>query len=146
MKKIYKLKNGVAIIPKKDVQKVGEYLQEITIKNGGEMTPTKIVEESKSSRSLLHKYFEWDNVKAGDKFRKHQARLIIGAVVEVIHSGETPKEMRSFFSVKNKEGHQVYVTLNTTITTPSYTQQIIRDAQQYIKYLNDILELFYGQL
>jgi len=142
----YELKNGVAIIKKKDVQEVGEYLKKVTDKNGGELTPELIVNESKSKKSVLHQYFEWDNVKAGEKFRKHQARLIIGAVVEVVHSNGTSKNMRSWFSVNNEKGDKVYVTLQTVIKTPSYAQQMIRDAQQYIKYLNDVLEMFYEHL
>ena len=146
MVKKYELKNGVAIIKKQDVQEVGEYLKKVTDKNGGELTPELIVNESKSEKSVLHQYFEWDNVKAGEKFRKHQARLIIGGVVEVVHSKGTSKNMRSWFSVKNEKGNQVYVTLQTVIKTPSYAQQMIRDAQQYIKYLNDVLEMFYEHL
>jgi hypothetical protein len=38
------------------------------------VTPKEILEKAKDPKSPLHKYFEWDNSKAGEQYRIYQAR------------------------------------------------------------------------
>ncbi len=44
------------------------------------ITPNLIVEVAKNPNSILHGYFEWDDLKAGHSFRLQQARHLITSV------------------------------------------------------------------
>lgn len=58
----------------------------------GTLTPEAIEKESKSSKSLFHNYFIWDNVRAGHKYRLYQAqRLINNIQIKIITDNETRK-------------------------------------------------------
>ena len=48
---------------------------------GEEFTPDMIVEAAKDENSELHKCFEWDDTIAADKYRKHQARMLVASLV-----------------------------------------------------------------
>ncbi len=43
----------------------------------GKVTPELLVREAKNPRSAVHKYFEWDNNKAAEKYRLRQAMDMI---------------------------------------------------------------------
>ena len=48
-----------------DAQKIGQALEDITVANGGRLTPQKVVEVAKKDRRL-HPHFEWsDRSKSG---------------------------------------------------------------------------------
>lgn len=141
MKK-FKAKKG-SMIKDKDAMIVGKRLSQLATVHQGEVTPTLVLEDARQKSSPLHTYFEWDNNLAAEKFRLHQARLLLGAVVEVvIDRYNNRKELRSFYNVSNDKKESVYVTLETTLTTAMYLDQIVADAQQEIQRLNDILALF----
>ena len=43
----------------------------------GNLTPEAVVNEARDEASLLHPYFEWDDIVAGEAFRLNQARTLI---------------------------------------------------------------------
>lgn len=49
------------------------------MESGGSLTPKRIVDEARSSEHPLHGYFEWDDSKAGEKFRRLQAYQLLAA-------------------------------------------------------------------
>lgn len=65
-------------------------VQEIAKANGGTITPAQVVEHAKDEDSPLHSYFEWDDEKASENYRKMQARALIRSV-RVSISYETKK-------------------------------------------------------
>ena len=50
----------------------------------GTVTPSAVVESARKKTSPLHECFEWDDIKAGEKFRLTQARQMIRSVQLVI--------------------------------------------------------------
>lgn len=56
---------------------------------GGRVTPDQVLERAKSKTSALHDRFEWDDKKAGHKYRVEQARALINSVCVVIHTDRT---------------------------------------------------------
>lgn len=44
----------------------------------GRLTPDEVVREAEDPDSPLHEYFTWEDSVAGAKWRRHQARLLIG--------------------------------------------------------------------
>ena len=54
-----------------DAQVIGEALEEIRLKAGGELTPGAVVEAARTKRSALHKHFEWNDAVAAEAFLCH---------------------------------------------------------------------------
>lgn len=54
----------------------------------GKIEPATVVEEAKPKDSPLHPAFDWDNKKAGEKWRLHQARDLIKSVEVVVEDAE----------------------------------------------------------
>ena len=55
-------------------QDAGEELARIH-KRHGQLTPSLVVDESRSQKATLHRIFEWDDEIAAENFRHHQASL-----------------------------------------------------------------------
>ena len=56
----------------------------------GKLTPELIVQTAEQPDNVLHNLFTWDNDEAADKWRLHQARLLINNIeLTIIKNGET---------------------------------------------------------
>lgn len=62
---------------------VADELARINAQHGG-LQPSVVVAEAEPKESPLHNEFEWDNKKAGHKYRLMQARTLIRLIVPVI--------------------------------------------------------------
>lgn len=84
-----------------DSQKVGEELEEL--EKVSEITNKNVLEYARKNKdSELHKCFEWDNEKAGEKYRLIQATNVISSISFVIEE-EPIKKQKVYFSVKSDE-------------------------------------------
>ena len=82
-----------------DANVVGKALEDIEQENG-EITAELFLKKATPKDSELHKLFEWDNKKAANEWRLHEARRIIGAVAVVYEENKTePKTTRAFVNV-----------------------------------------------
>ena len=84
----------------------------------GKINPALVVESSKNKKSILHSFFEWDNEKAANSFRKSQAAEIIRHIeVKVIKNGET-LSIRAYDITKrdNLNGNSIPVNIPNTIS------------------------------
>lgn len=80
-----------------DPYKVYDELQEL----GENVRPASIVERAKDTESELHKCFEWDDSKAAEKYRIHQARVLVGSLVIVENEQkEEPQQVRVMYTTK----------------------------------------------
>lgn len=73
-----------------------EPIEEI-IEKHGYVTPQLMVEAAKDRKNPLHRYFEWDDRQAAQRFRVHQARMILSHVMIEIRPG---LETRAFVNVR----------------------------------------------
>lgn len=71
-------------VPTSKRETVGAILKQIIAENGGILTPEHLVELVEPVDHPLHKYFTWDNQKAGEILRLHEARAILRVAVEFI--------------------------------------------------------------
>jgi hypothetical protein len=62
-------------------------LQELEQIHDGMLTPYDVVDEARSPKSVLHGAFDWDDKKAGEKYRLIQARILL-TTVKVEYMGE----------------------------------------------------------
>lgn len=89
------------------VEAVAKALERLEEKNGG-LRPAEIVKAAKSTRSAMHKCFEWDDSKAGQKYRLHQARNLPRSIVIVSEerNPEDDKPARSHAFVKTQNEYR----------------------------------------
>ncbi len=123
---VYKGKLGISDA---DAQIIGEELEKL----GGKFTPAEIVKAASSERSKLHRYFEWDDSKAADSYRLHQARQLVERVKIVMHLNGEKVHTRAFHSVMVKiAGEEAlkprYVALRNIRQSKSLRDQVIAQA------------------
>lgn len=70
----------------------------------GQLDPADIVKESESETAPLHPCFEWDDGRAAQKYREHQAQGILRAIVTVAEAPSGPVETRAF--VRTQEAYE----------------------------------------
>lgn len=106
-----------------DAQQVGERLASLRGKSREGLHPEDVVAAARRDK-VLRPHFTWDDTDAADRWRVHQARCLIGAIVVVQEvSGSTePVTVRAFYAVDaptspEREGGQVYVPLSEAMTT-----------------------------
>jgi hypothetical protein len=63
-----------------DPQRLGEALEKIAAENGGRLTPRAMVQKARARGHPLHRHFEWDDARAADAHRLHQARQVVRAI------------------------------------------------------------------
>ena len=91
---------------KADAQKVSEELREI----GEEFTPQDIVDAAEDETTELHKCFEWDNNKAAEKYRLHQAVILTSQLVfkrEVTEETQPSTPVRIFNKTEGGGGYKI---------------------------------------
>lgn len=108
------------------------------------LTPENIVIEAKKKTSPLHKFFEWDDSLAGEKWRLAQARILVNEVKVIIED----KEYYAFENIQvavyndgkqESEGYQekvqrVYKPLVEIMSNQEMKEQIIRASLRQLSY------------
>ncbi len=101
--KSYSFKSGYGSFNSNvDPQKVGTYLERLCKSASDSLTAEMVVDSARSSESLLHPLFEWDNEIAGELYRREQARALLRCLVikEDQVGGNENREIRAFIHVK----------------------------------------------
>ncbi len=128
----FKLQSNATIIrSEQDAEVVGRKLVEM--RSRGAVTPQAIVEEARRRTSPLHKYFEWDDGRAAEKWRTHQARLLIHDVdIEIRYEGGVQREVKAFHSVV-ANGGRAYEVATTVFSRTELADQIIASARRELE-------------
>lgn len=123
-------------VKSKDVDIVVKELKDI--QNAQGLTPENVVERARNVNNPLHRYFTWDNTKAGDKWRKWEARFLIRSIRVTI----SEREVQAFESVKVNvtEGNngvemgREYVDVVTIFNDKELKSQLINSALAEARY------------
>ena len=114
---------GITLNDQPDANVLGKILEQIEKKEGG-ISPEALVKVSRSARAKTHSMFEWDDDKAGERYRLEQARLAIRSVSVVVHiPDDGDRSIRAFSSVVQDTGVRHYVN-----TVNSMDARDMRDA------------------
>ena len=108
-------------------QKIGEALAKLAELANGELKPKIVVEAARSTQSVLHKHFEWDDRIAAEAHRLSQARDIIQCIRvedEEAAQGHAP----AFISIADKSGTS-YRTINE-VKNSEHLQGIILESAE----------------
>jgi len=79
----------------------------------GTLSAGIIVSTAKNKNSVLHQLFEWDDTKAAEKYRLHQARILLNNIkINVVSDGEA-REYSVFEITCNKDGYKRIQSFDT---------------------------------
>lgn len=93
---VYKFKSGSHI--NANPQAAGEMCEELAAKQN--LTAKALVDANRPANAPLHGAFEWNDTKAAESWREHQARHIINCL-EIVTEEQEP--VRAYFSISVKE-------------------------------------------
>ena len=114
-------------------QAAGERLKEIE-KRDGSVTPQAVVEDARPEDSVLHSAFEWNNEKAAEAYRIHQAGLLIRCIVVAPEKGDKSEEpVRLFVNTKPTDDGQkkpgLYINFRSAMENPESRSVILSNAK-----------------
>lgn len=115
-----------------DAQIIGSYLDKKF--PGGNCTAEEVVDVAKSSRSPIHKYFDWDDTSAARKYRLQQAGQMIRCVV--LNIEDSDNEIPKMVSIKFETNHGIkrsYVNTEKAFNIPDAMDQVLAEAIQNLK-------------
>jgi hypothetical protein len=111
----------------------------------GSITPDLVVKAAEDEGSVLHKFFEWDDTRAGQLWRIQQARSLLNNIqVSVISDGEA-REVDVYEVISRKEGYQSIDTFtydNIEYIKAGIIQQLntLKNKLKLYKQFNKVLE------
>ena len=104
MEKQYKWKANNGFFNKADANLVGKEIEQLE-----EVTALSIVDKARNENTELHKLFEWDDTAAAEKYRQHQAGVMLSSLqVVVIEETEDTEEKttRAFVTLKRETEYE----------------------------------------
>lgn len=143
---IFKFKPGCRV--KGNAQAVGEALEQIRQDAGG-LTAASVVMLSKPKDAPLHNYFDWNDKRAADQFRQHQARHLMASVTVSFRSqdGQTSKPVHAFVAIGEKEDR--YLPIMVAMENPDSRRILLAQAigelaafQRKYEVLNELAAVF----
>ena len=93
------------------------------------LKPSAVVEAAKAKDHPLHEKFEWDNSKAGEQWRLHQARQLIRSVVIETHDS-SPQIVRAFVSLQRDRIESGYRDINKVMEDKDLKLELIQEAKR----------------
>lgn len=98
----------------------------------GRLNAAELVDASRPEDAPLHGSFEWDDAVAGEKWRNHQARNIINAIVIRNNEQSEATPVRAFFNLTT-EGSS-YTSVHAIVRQPDRYRQLLDDAREELRY------------
>jgi hypothetical protein len=124
-------------------QTVGDELDTLQTEHGGRLTPRTVVDAARNEASALHPCFEWDDVRAAELHREHQARHVL-ASIRVVHPRSDPREaprvLRAFVSLVEQVGDErqrAYVPMARVVEDSELLAQAIEQAAAELRAFED---------
>jgi hypothetical protein len=124
MTKVFKAKKNTAF-KDKDAVIIGRFLEKHFPNE--EYDTAKIVELAKPKRSPIHKYFEWDDTVAAQRYRIQQARKMITSLVVIVDEQEAPAAVSVVVRDGNKS-HRTYMDTFKACEQEDLREQVLQDA------------------
>lgn len=116
-------------------QKYKEELEKLEQKYNGMLNPKDVVREASNLKSPLHNWFDWNDDEAGEKWRLHQARILINHIKVTIIFNGTEKQYKKYLNVRvNGEDSRMYVSAENVSRNPNMREQILQKALMEAEY------------
>ncbi len=144
IKKYIRLPN--APFTEADTQAIGETLTRLAAK--GQSSSVHILAEARKASSPLHPYIEWDDAKAAEAHREHQATRIANKVaVRVVTAEGEERVLRAFHAVTVSVAgapsrFKHYVPLEVVRESADYSGQVVEEAWRQLRSWRDRWDLY----
>jgi hypothetical protein len=112
-------------------QALGEWLERLRSKSGGQLTPDIVVEAAADPDSPGHAGFEWDDTAAARQHRLAQARRLIVSV-RVINP-PTARPIVAFVSVRTPEHGRNYVPTVEAMSDEEMKTRVLAEVRVFIE-------------
>lgn len=139
---------------KVNFQKYKKELEKIEGKYNGLLSTEIVLKEAKQIDNPLHSWFDWEDTIAGEKWRLHQARLLISSIRVKIMFDKGASSYRKYLNVTietDGEPQRFYVRTEEVLKDEDLKEQILRRAvneadywQRTYKEYNELNEIFKG--
>ena len=130
----YRTKNK-NIFSDKKAQEYGERLERIS--KNGELTPDNVLDDAESPNSPLHSFFQWNDIKAAQNYRRKQARKLITnieLIIEVADGKSVAYNSYLSFEATNdvkRKYHFITKVLSDEELRETYLAQALKDAETW---------------
>lgn len=152
MEKVAQWKNGVQSrgIAAADAY---EHLEEIRSKNDGALTDDIVLESARNPSSPIHHWFDWDDNRAAQEYRRAQARKLIRSIEVIRVPSGNPQLVRAYQANRIRQPstpqRTVYSTTEEMLKDPEARSRLlmraIREATAFktrYKALNELASVF----
>jgi hypothetical protein len=110
-------------------------------KSKGSVTPAAVVEDARAASSPLHRYFDWDDSSAAEKFRLVQASNLIRKVQIMVSVNDEQQPVRRWLHVVREEQHE-YIPQAEVAEDPELSAQVIEAARQALEGWSRRFEIY----
>lgn len=104
----------------------------IAVESG--LTAERILDHARDINSPLHSLFDWDDSSAAQKYRLHQARIVINEIKVVIEEVEYPAFENVKVAISEGETERLYKPRPDILKIEDYRRQMIRKALGQMTY------------
>jgi len=120
-------------------KKYRKELAEIAKKYNGLLSAEIVINEAKKKNSPLHNWFDWENEEAGEKWRLHQARMLINSVKVKIVFEDGVGAYREYLNVNVKTDYddkpqRFYVETVKVMKNKDLREQVLKRAIKEAEY------------
>lgn len=116
---------------------VGAHFEKLEEKYGA-VTKENFLDSARSTKSEMHKLFEWDDKKAAEQHRLHQANMIINSLrVTIIENEETEPITVSAFVNTSKRKDKTYINIVRAMGDQETRAAVLNDALRELSFFRE---------
>lgn len=113
-------------------EKVGNHIRQLE-KRYGEVTRETFLESARPADSPMHCLFEWDDTVAAEKYRLHQANVIIASLrVTITEEKKEPVILRGY--VQDRKTSSGYLNIERAMTEQDKRKRVLEQAKRELKW------------
>lgn len=121
---------NLAHLEHKDLPKVLQHLHKLE-QSRGRINTHELIDSAKAQSSPIHKYFDWDDKTAAEKFRRSQAVRLVSSIVMIPENSKDQVEIPVFMSVRTTPADEkvkaiAYVSTNTVTRDPARLHEVVQ--------------------
>lgn len=124
---------------------VGKEIEKIERENG-EVTSRSLVDAARPTTSALHDLFEWDDTKAAESYRIHQAGKVLCSLSIVCEDTPEPTTVRAYMNVADEADNPTrrtgsFINMQDAFSDKKKRDLILRVAIRELKELRKKYEV-----
>ena len=126
----------------------GAAIEQIRRRNGGQVTPAAVVDAARDPAHPLHPAFVWDDTEAAERYRQHQARVLVNSIRVVVTGGGVERRT-AYVSVQVREGGRAYLPTSVALSDEEYRAQALAEAlaslrgwRERYRHLTELADVF----